>query len=500
MTLPEGFLVWSVLAPALLLLGFAMLTLLLAVFQPDRRFVAGIALTGVLSAGVFAFNLLMEAHAGAAAAGFGVRYLADTHATAFTLVILLGTALAVLVGQGTLERLGLDHPEYFPLLLLSATGAVVMVCAGDLITLLLGLEIMSLAVYALAAWRTDARPSQEAGLKYFLLGAFGSALLIYGIALTYGASGYFDYANLMAAFTAPGFDAHVTALIGAVLVLAGLGFKVAFVPFHQWAPDVYTGAPTPVTAFMAVVVKTAAFGALLRVASTVFASLETGALGALLPGILVVLVGATLVVGNLGALLQAGVKRMLAYSAVAHAGYLGLAVLAASGTGMAAAGFYLIAYTLTSVGAFAILSHVMDADERGDTIEHFAGLGRSRPALAAALAVCLLSLAGIPPLAGFVGKVLVIQAAIAAGHAALAVLAIATSVVAVVYYARVVVAMYFREPVGRLTRVTEPAIRRSLAAAIGIAVAGTVLLGVAPGLWYTLLDQGQQLLAFVPVR
>lgn len=497
MNVPDGFIVWSVLSPLLILLGFALLTLLLAVFQGDREVVSGIALVGVASAAVFAFHLLMEAQHGNAEAGFGLRYLADVHASALTLVILLGTALAILVGHGTLRRLGLDHPEYNPLLLLAAVGGIVMVSAGDLITLLLGLEILSLAVYALAAWRTDVRVSQEAGIKYFLLGAFASALFIYGIALTFGAGGTFDYVGLMAAFTDPAFEAHVTALLGAVLIIAGLGFKVAFVPFHQWAPDVYTGAPTAVTAFMAVVVKAAAFGALLRIASTLFASLEPLALGAIVPGVLAALIAATLLIGNLGALLQPGVKRMLAYSAVAHAGYLGLAVLAADDLGIAAAGFYLAAYAFMSAGAFAVLSQIMDDDERGDAIERFAGLGRTRPYLAAAMAVCLLSLAGIPPLAGFIAKVLVLQAAIAAGHAALAVVAIAASVVGVVYYARVVVAMYFREPDGAAGRLPERRDARPIHVAIGIAVVGTVLLGLLPGLWYTLVEGGQNLLVFV---
>ena len=500
MNLADGFIVWSVLTPALILLGFAAMTLLFGVFQADRGFLAAVALTGIAGAAWFSLDLLMEAHHGAAASGFGLRYLADVPASAFTLIILLGTALAVLLGRGTLERMRLDHPEYYPLLLLSATGAIVMVSAGDLITLLLGLEIMSLAVYALAAWRTESRASQEAGLKYFLLGAFASALFIYGIALTYGAGGHFDYAALMAAFTAPGFEAHVTALLGSVLIIAGLGFKAAFVPFHQWAPDVYTGAPTPVTAFMAVVVKTAAFGALLRIASTLFASLEVGALGEVLPAVLVVMVGLTLVLGNLGALLQSGVKRMLAYSAVAHAGYLGLAVLAADQAGIAAAAFYLAAYTLMSIGAFAVLSVLMDDDDTGDDVERFAGLARTRPWLAAGMAVSLLSLAGIPPLAGFIGKVLVIQAAIAAGYAALAVLAIVTSVVAVVYYARVIVAMYFREPDGGAARTPARPTPAPIAVALGIAMVGTIVLGLVPGLWYGLVEQGQNLLVYVSLR
>jgi NADH-quinone oxidoreductase subunit N len=487
---PSDFIVWSVLTPALTTLAFAMATLLFAVFQVDRRATAAMALVGVVSAGVFALHLLMKGQHGVAEAGFGLRYLADTPATAFTLVILLGTALAILVSEANLQRLDLDHPEYYPLMLLSATGAIVMASAGDLVTLLLGLEIMSLAVYALATWRQGSRQSEEAGLKYFLLGAFASAIFIYGMALTFGAGGTFTFAGLAAAFAAPGFDAAGLALLGAVLLLVGLGFKVAFAPFHQWAPDVYTGAPTPVTAFMAVVVKTAAFAALLRVASTVFAALG-GQGGELFGAVLAVLVGLTLVVGNFGALLQAGVKRMLAYSAVAHAGYLGLAVLAVDEGGTTAAIFYLAAYTLMTVGAFAVLTAIMRDDDRGDEIERLSGLAGRRPYLAAALAAFMLSLAGLPPFAGFIGKVLVFQAAINAGHLALAVLGIVTSVVAVVYYARVVTYMYFREGDEAELRPVPPTLR----AAVLIAILGTVLLGVLPGAWYGLLEQGQVLLA-----
>ncbi|CAN5692830.1 NADH-quinone oxidoreductase subunit N [soil metagenome] len=491
MTLPADFIVFSILGPAIVMLVFAMITLLFAVFQVDRSATASMALVGVGTAAVFALHLLMKGQQGAAEAGFGLRYLGDTPATAFTLVILLGTALAILVSEADLSRLGLDHPEYYPLMLLSATGAIVLASAGDLITLLLGLEIMSLAVYALAAWRQGSRQSEEAGMKYFLLGAFASALLIYGIALTFGAGGRFDYAGLAAAFSAPGFDAHVLALLGSVLLLAGLGFKVAFAPFHQWLPDVYTGAPTPVTTFMSVVVKTAAFAALLRIASTVFASLGAGPLGELLPIMLGILIGATLIVGNFGALLQSGVKRMLAYSAVAHAGYLGLAVLAADTVGTNAAIFYLTAYTLMTAGAFAVLSAITNADDRGDEIERFAGLAARRPFLAASLAIVLMSLAGLPPFAGFVGKLLVFQAAISAGYVALAVLGIATSVVAVVYYARVITYMYFRESDQETIRPLAPTLR----IAVVIAVVGTIALGILPGFWYGLVERGQVLLA-----
>jgi NADH-quinone oxidoreductase subunit N len=492
MSLPADFVItFAPLAPALTTLVFGMATLLFAVFEVDRRANASLALVGVAAAAVFALYLLMQGQVGEAYAGFGLRYLADTPAAAFTLIILLGTALAILVSKADLERLRLDHPEYYPLILFSATGAIVLASAGDLITMLLGLEIMSLAVYALAAWRQESRQSQEAGMKYFLLGAFASAILIYGIALTFGAGGRFDFAGLAVAYASPGFDAHVLGALGAVLLLAGLGFKVAFVPFHQWAPDVYTGAPTPVTTFMAVVVKTAAFAALLRVVGTVVSGLGVGtAVGEIVWVALALLVGATLVVGNLGALLQSGVKRMLAYSAVAHAGYLGLAVLGVEGIGVRAAIFYLSAYTLMTVGAFAVLSALTNDDDRGDELERFAGLGARKPFLAASLAVFMLSLAGLPPFAGFIGKILVFQAAIAADYVALAGLGILTSVVAVAYYVRVITFMYFREGGSEPIRPLAPPLRT----AIVVALVGTILLGLLPGFWLGLLERGQVLL------
>lgn len=322
-------------------------------------------------------------------------------------------------------------------------------------------------------------------MKYFLLGAFGSALLIYGIALTYGASGAFTYGGIAEALAAPG-AALLLGTLGGVLILAGLGFKASLAPFHQWAPDAYTGAPTPVTTFMSVVIKVGAFAALLRVAATVFP-----AMAPLLETALVWITGLTMVVGNLSALVQRGVKRMLAYSAVAHAGYLGLAVLAVNGDGVRAAVWYLTAYALMTAGAFAVLSLMTDNNDHGDDIERFAGLGRTRPWLAAAMTLFMLSLAGIPPLAGFAGKVMVFGAAIAEGHLVLAVVGILTSVVALYYYFRVVGVMYFRQPEHLPPR--HPA--RVTGVAVAVAALGTVLLGLFPGWWYTLLDASQTVMA-----
>ena len=477
---------WAALGPLIALLATAGFGVLFALMQDDSRATAVISLVGIAVAGLLNLNLFMETRFGGDFSAFGTRFIADVPALGFNFVILLGTALAVLVSYEYLGRTDLEHPEYYPLMLLSATGAMVMAGAGDLITLVLGLEILSLAVYVLTAWRTSARESEEAGMKYFLLGAFASAFLIYGTALVYGATGSFRYVDLVAAVTVDGFPSLLLASLGGFFVLGGLAFKASLAPFHQWAPDAYTGAPTPVTTYMSVVVKTAAFAALLRVAVAFFPNLMPGFVTTF-----AVLVGLTMIVGNFGALLQSGVKRMLAYSAVAHAGYLGLAVLAADTVGFRAAGWYLLAYTLMNAGAFAVLTLISDRSDRGDDLARFAGLGRSRPALALAFTIFLLSLTGIPPLAGFVGKVLVFQAAISAGYAPLAVVGILTSVVAAVYYFRVIAYMYFREPeyepLGVGGRVT--------GATVAFAAGATVLLGILPGWWYQLLGAGREVLA-----
>ncbi len=473
---------WSALAPVITLLITAIVALFFALFHNDSRPVASVALTGLATA--FVFTLVMFLSPEEHGASFGLRFYSDVPAHAFTFLVLIGTAIAVLVSYNQLSRGGVDQPEYYPLMLLSALGAVIMASAGDLITLVLGLEIMSLAVYVLSAFRARDRQSEEAGMKYFLLGAFGSAMLIYGAALLYGAGGTFVYEHLAAALA--GGNLTLLATLGGALVLVGLGFKAALAPFHQWAPDVYTGAPTPVVTFMSVVIKVGAFAALLRIISVVFPVLSPWLLTAL-----AVMVAATLIIGNFSALMQRGVKRILAYSAVAHAGYVGLALLAPDNGGVAAAAFYLTAYTLMNAGAFAVLSLMTDANDRGDGLERFAGLGRKRPFLAFAMTLFLLSLGGIPPLVGFAGKVLVFQSVIDAGYIWLAVLGIITSVVALVYYFRIIAYMYFRESE------YEPPVMASGAAhiAIGIALAGTVLLGLFPGWWHDLLNVSQRVFA-----
>jgi NADH-quinone oxidoreductase subunit N len=481
---------WLVFSPPLVLLIAACVALMVALGRVDSKPVALISLGGLALAAAFNTWLFVHAQGGVMLQSFGLRYVADTTALAFNYVILLGTAMAVLISYDYLRRrTGLNHPEYYPLMLLSACGALVIAAAGDLIVLILGVEIMSLATYVLCAWRQEQRESEEAGMKYFLLGAFSTAFFVYGIALTYGATGTFSFTGVATAAFAEGFDQVFLLTLGGLMMLIGLAFKVALAPFHQWAPDAYTGAPTPITSYMSVVVKAAAFAAILRVAIVALPTLSV--YGTAWNTVLALFTGLTLVVGNVVALRQRGVKRMLAYSAVAHAGYLALAVLSANELGMHAAIWYLTAYTLMTAGAFAALTLLSDDNDKGDDLERFAGLGRTRPWLAASFALFMLSLAGIPPLAGFVAKVLVFQAAIAAGHITLAVFAIVTSVVAVYFYARVVVYMYFREPEYEPMRHQG----RATGAAIALGAVGTVLLGILPGWWYGLLRVGQQFLA-----
>jgi NADH-quinone oxidoreductase subunit N len=355
----------------------------------------------------------------------------------------------------------------------------------DLLSLFIALEIMSVATYALAAWNRRGTRSAEAAFKYFILGAFASALYLYGAALVYGASGGRTALVDIAQVSGGGY------LMGAGLafVAAGFLFKVAAAPFHMWTPDVYEGSPTPVTAFMAVGVKAAAFAALVRILTVGFGGgAAQGTLGAGWGEVIGIVAVLTMLIGNLLAVPQRSVKRLLAYSSIAHAGYMlvGLAaaqdpaVRAAAGAGIL---YYLAAYTFTGVGAFAVVAALERIEGEGPMswdLDRFAGIARSHPGLAMAMAVFMLSLAGIPPTAGFVGKLWIFKAAIDARLYTLAVFGVLTSVIGVYYYLRVVVYMYMREPEPSVG--VPPRTRANMGIALAAAAAGTVLLGVLPGL------------------
>jgi NADH-quinone oxidoreductase subunit N len=379
----------------------------------------------------------------------------------------------VLLSPSYLRAPGAERGEYYALLLFSVVGMMGLGACLELVSLFVALEIMSVALYALAGLHRDRPESQESAMKYFITGSFSSAFLLYGVALLYGASGSTSMARIAAAVAAAGPSTATLALLGTGLLLVGFGFKVASVPFHMWAPDVYEGAPTTVTALMAAGVKTAAFAALVRVLTQAVPGLA----GDWKPAV-VVLSLITMVVGNLGALAQTNLKRMLAYSSVAHAGYLLSALVAAPEVAAAAVLFYLVAYAAVNLGGFGAFAALARDGREPLSLSDVAGLARRRPLLAAALTVFLISLTGVPVSGGFVGKFYLFSAAVNGGWVTLAVVGMLMSVVSAYYYLRVVVAMYMREPMGEDTWAPLGA---GSALALGLATGVVLFLGVYPG-------------------
>jgi NADH-quinone oxidoreductase subunit N len=405
--------------------------------------------------------------------GPGAMIAADDFRWVANWVFLGAAALTVLISFSYLEREQLLAPEYYVLLVFGTLGMMVMAAGADLMVFFLGLELMSVAVYVLAGFDRRRARSAEAALKYFLLGAFASGFLLYGIALIYGATGTTNIALIGAQVSLMGGSLSIMLLVGLGLLIVGFGFKIAAVPFHMWAPDVYDGAPTPVTAFMATGVKAAAFAALFRVMIQAFAAVPAW------QDILWWLAVVTMVGGNLFALGQRSFKRMLAYSSVAHAGYLLVAVAAGSSAGTSAFIVYVIAYTLMSLGAFAVLAAKGRAGESDVAIDDLAGLAGRRPWLAFALAVCMLSLLGFPGTAGFIGKWYLLIAATSAGQNILATILVLTSVVSAGYYLPVIMAMYMKpEPIEAAH--VDAVLDRWGRAAVALAVAGLLLFGVWP--------------------
>jgi NADH-quinone oxidoreductase subunit N len=395
----------------------------------------------------------------------------------------LAAALALLLSVRYLREERVDPAENAALILFSACGMSFFAAATNLIVLFLGLETLSLSLYILAGHRRDNLKSGEAALKYFLLGAFSSAFLLYGIALLYGSFGSLDLLEISRKLQEQGTTAGVNplALAAVALLLVGFGFKVALVPFHVWAPDVYEGAPTPITAFLAAGSKAAAFVALLRVFSTSLPNLRENWVP-----ILVALSALSMLFGSIVAIAQTNIKRMLAYSSISHAGYLALGVMAGSPLGATALLFYLLAYVLVNTAAFGIVLAMGTETRENLELSDYAGLARRRPWLAAAMTIFMLSLTGIPPTAGFVGKWYLFGAAVQAGFVGLAVLGVLCSVVSAFFYLRVIFIMYMREPEG--AREWRPA-GAPLATAIVLGVMAALALGLAPSWWLSLAER-----------
>lgn len=457
-----------------------------------------IAFAGITTAGALAvaqWNVVrttgsFQAIAGAVAVdGFAVFVMG---------VILTATLLGVLLAASWLRREALEGPEFIALLLMCATGMLVMASANDLIVVFVALEVFSIALYVMAAFDRHRLESQEAGLKYFLLGAFSSAIFLYGVALTYGATGTTSLSGIQDAMGSAAFGDNGLQMAGFALLLVGLGFKVAAAPFHMWTPDVYQGAPTPVTAFMAGATKIAAFGALLRIFVGSFGALQSDWRPAIWG-----LAAASMFVGAVGAVVQTDVKRMLAYSSIAHAGYVLIGVQVATEgdgfSGTAAALFYLAIYMFMAVGAFGIAQVVGRRGDRAHALDDYRGLARREPVLAALMTLFLLSQAGVPLTAGFVAKLGIFQAAVQAGQYQLALVGMLTATVAAFVYLRIVLAMYAGDAAEAAAE-PEPAVARlrvdlPTGIALFLAAAAVLVLGVLPGWLMDAAEHATQLLA-----
>ena len=481
--------VWSSLTPQLVMMVGGVLLLTIVSLVKDRlprgAYAGYTVLVGLVSlATVVPLWRRVQDSKGGPASLVGGAVGFDGYSLFLIATMAVGVVLAALFADGYLRREGLDGPELYVLMMLSAAGGGIMASANDLIVLFIGLEILSISAYVLAAMHANRVSSQEAGLKYFILGAFASAFLLYGIAMLYGATGSTNLARIQT-FLAEVVVIHDGMLLaGVAMLLVGLGFKVAAVPFHAWAPDVYQGAPSPVSAFMASVVKAAGFAGLVRV---VVVTLDAYRLQ--WKPLVFALAALSLLVGSLSAIVQTNVKRMLAYSSINHAGFI-LVGVQSGRVGTAAVLFYLAAYTFMVVGSFGVVTIVGGTGDGRHHLDDYRGLARSRPLLAAAFGVFLLAQAGVPFTAGFLATLGVIQAAGQTHNWTLAVIAMASAVISAFFYLRIVVSMYFDDPAGDPEVEVEASRPVPVGARIALVVAviGTLGLGIVPGPFTHLAD------------
>ncbi|MBA3319441.1 MAG: NADH-quinone oxidoreductase subunit N [Gemmatimonadales bacterium] len=462
------------LLPEILLSTWALIVLLVVSWRhetaQDSRLAGWLSLAGLLVSGAGLAALWVT---GATPEGLPQMVALDPFRYGASALALLAAAGTVLISLGYLEREGLLAPEYYPLVLLATAGMMFLAGAEDLIVLFLGLEVMSVAVYVLAGYNRADPFSSEAALKYFLIGAFASGFLLYGIALVYGTTGTTNLSIIGAQLS--GRPIPLMAALGLGLLLIGMGFKISAVPFHMWAPDVYDGSPTPISGLMATGVKAAAFAALVRVLLEAFPS----AIGLWQP-IVAGLAIASMAAGNLVALAQQSLKRMLAYSSIAHAGYMLVAVWTGTHAGAGAVLLYLLAYGLTTLASFGLLTALGRGGEREVTYDDIAGLASPRPAIAFGLSVCMLSLLGFPFTVGFIGKWYIISATVAEGQMILPVILVVTSVLSAGYYLPVIMAMYMRPAPGP-DHHAAVGLSPTAAAAIALSVAAVLLFGLWPG-------------------
>jgi NADH-quinone oxidoreductase subunit N len=468
MTLNDFLVNLPAILPLVVLITWTTLLILVDLFISRERKVVTVVLAALGLVVTLGFTM---AQLGQEYVAFGGMIVVDGFAIYLNVLFLGSGLVGIALAYDYNRRMGIDRSEYYYLMMFSISGMMLMAIAADLIVVFLALELLSIPLYILAGFARPRPDSEEAALKYFLLGAFAGGFFVYGVALIFGATSTTSLEGIVAAISAGTVDIFLLG-IGAAFLIIGLGFKVAVVPFHMWTPDVYQGAPSPVTAFMAIGAKAAGFAALIRIFMTAFPSL-----GFDLTPILWALAVLTLTIGNIVAIAQKNIKRMLAYSSIAHAGYILMALVPyangkVSEAAVAAALFYLVAYALTNFGAWAVVVALEQAEGKGLELDDYAGLGRKYPLMGAAMTIFMLSFTGVPPTLGFVGKFYLFRVVVEAGMVGLALIGVLTSLISAYYYLRVVVVMYMREG--------EPEIRREtwVGLTAGLAAVAVVVLSI----------------------
>ena len=434
-------------APEILVAVMGMLLLVLGVFLGDKSFRL-ISWYTVLSFAVTA-ALLLRFPDGTIPA-FGGLFISEPFAVFMKILVLFGGALSVLMAMQYAERQKIARFEYPVLVLFSVLGMMMMLSANDLISLYMGLELQSLPLYVLAALNRDSLKSSEAGVKYFVLGALSSGLLLYGCSMVYGFAGTTSFPGIADSMSLMEGTPSMGLVIGLVFMLSGLAFKVSAVPFHMWTPDVYEGAPASVVSFFAMVPKIAAMGLLVRLTMSAF-----GGIADQWQQVIWVIAAGSMIVGAFAALRQTNIRRLLAYSSIGHMGYALIGLAAASAEGVRGLMLYMVIYMITTGGVFAVILMMTRRGQQAEEIDDLAGLAKYNPIMAACMALLMFSMAGIPPVAGFFGKLFIFQAAVAQGLYCLAIIGVLSSVVAAYYYLRVIRVMYFDEPVNELDRVDD---------------------------------------------
>jgi len=461
-------------APELELTLFGMIVLVADLLIPDKRKVGVIALIGIVISGGFLLKL-----SGVESNAYGGALIVDHFSWFFKLLFLATAALAIALSLKYLDIERENHGEYYALILFATMGMMFMAGAVDLVTLYIGLETMAIATYILVGFLRGNQRSNEASLKYFLLGAFSSGVLLYGMSLLYGISGSTRFAEIAQALAARPLTDPIS-LIALITVSSGMFFKIAAVPFHQWTPDAYEGAPTSVTAFMSVAVKAASFAMITRIFMIALLPLRPSWMA-----IMSVVSILTMTVGNVAAITQSNVKRLLAYSSISHAGYILLGLIAGNDTGLTAVPMYLLVYTFTNLGAWAVIVALRRRDVIGEHIDEMNGLFFKHSTSAVLMLIFLLSLAGIPPTAGFIAKYYLFSSVVQTGHIPLAVVAVLNAAISAYFYLRIVVAMFMREATERTGMTFSPGVVTVLA----VAVVFTLLIGIYPDPFITLARQ-----------